>query len=130
MKKKYTSYDQLPLMLNAEDVQNVLGLSRAKTYQIMHSADFPLELYGKRMLVTKDKFLDWLENRAVHHIFQILIVSPEQILITARHPVGRGDQTFPLRVIARSSDNQLCRLFEIVVSCHFCNTSKKYLLKN
>ena len=55
MKKKYTSYDQLPLMLNAEDVQNVLGLSRAKTYQIMHSADFPLELYGKRMLVTKDK---------------------------------------------------------------------------
>jgi len=66
MKKKYTSYDQLPLMLNAEDVQNVLGLSRAKTYQIMHSADFPLELYGKRMLVTKDKFLDWLENRAVH----------------------------------------------------------------
>ena len=66
MKKKYTSYDQLPLMLYAEDVQNVLGLSRAKTYQIMHSADFPLELYGKRMLVTKDKFLDWLENRAVH----------------------------------------------------------------
>ena len=59
---KYITYDQLPLMLNAEDVQAVMNISRAGAYQLMHRAAFPTILIGKRMVVTRDKFLEWVEK--------------------------------------------------------------------
>ena len=34
---KYITYDQLPLMLNAEDIQAVMNISRAGAYQLMGS---------------------------------------------------------------------------------------------
>lgn len=63
METKYTTLDQLPLMLNAEHVQAVLNISRAGAYQVMHREDFPLANIGKRMLVPKDKFLQWLDDQ-------------------------------------------------------------------
>jgi predicted DNA-binding transcriptional regulator AlpA len=62
---KYITYDQLPLMLNAEDVQAVMNISRAGAYQLMHRADFPTILIGKRMVVSKDKLLEWVERNTV-----------------------------------------------------------------
>ena len=59
---KYITYDQLPLMLNAEDVQAVMNISRAGAYQLMHRADFPTIAIGKRMVVPRDKFLEWVEK--------------------------------------------------------------------
>lgn len=59
---KYITYDQLPLMLNAEDVQAVMNISRAGAYQLMHRADFPTIVIGKRMVVPRDKFLEWVEE--------------------------------------------------------------------
>ena len=59
---KYITYDQLPLMLNAEDVQAVMNISRAGAYQLMHRADFPVIMIGKRMVVPRDKFLEWVEK--------------------------------------------------------------------
>ena len=59
---KYITYDQLPPMLNAEDVQAVMNISRAGAYQLMHRADFPTILIGKRMVVPRDKFLEWVEK--------------------------------------------------------------------
>ena len=37
----YTSLEQLPLALSAEDVAQVLGISRANAYTLMHSKGFP-----------------------------------------------------------------------------------------
>ena len=59
----YTSYDQLPLALNADDVAAVLGISRANAYTLMHSKDFPTITIGKRMIVPKDKLLAWMDER-------------------------------------------------------------------
>jgi len=36
MKQIYTSYDQLPLTLQADDVAAVLGISRGGAYTLMH----------------------------------------------------------------------------------------------
>lgn len=58
---KYVTYDQLPLMLNAEDVRTVMNISRAGAYQLMHREDFPTIIMGKRMVVPRDKFLEWVE---------------------------------------------------------------------
>ena len=59
----YTSYDQLPLMLNADQVAAVLGISRANAYTLMHAKGFPTIQIGKRMLVQREKLFDWMENR-------------------------------------------------------------------
>ena len=64
---KYVTYDQLPLMLNAEDVQHVMNISQSGAYQLMHRADFPTILIGKRMVVPRDKLLEWIEEHGGKH---------------------------------------------------------------
>jgi excisionase family DNA binding protein len=61
---KYTSLDQLPITLCANQVAQVLGISRANAYVLMHSKGFPTIRIGKRMIVPKDKFLNWMEMQA------------------------------------------------------------------
>ncbi len=63
MKNNFTSYDQLPLALSAEDVSQVLGISRANAYALMHSKGFPTLKIGKRMTVPKDKLIAWMEKQ-------------------------------------------------------------------
>ena len=62
-----SSWDSLPLILQAKDVQMILGISKGKTYEIMNSADFPTIYLNKRMMVSKDKFYEWLnqDNRKI-----------------------------------------------------------------
>lgn len=62
MNKVYTNYDQLPLALCAEEVAQVLGVSRAGAYTLMHRKGFPVLKVGKRMVVPKDKLLAWIET--------------------------------------------------------------------
>ena len=63
MKNNFTSYDQLPLALSAEEVAQVLGISRANAYSLMHSKGFPTLKIGKRMTVPKDKLMEWMEKQ-------------------------------------------------------------------
>lgn len=59
----YTSLEQLPLALSAEDVAQVLGISRANAYTLMHSKGFPTIKIGKRMTVPKDKLIAWIDKQ-------------------------------------------------------------------
>lgn len=61
MNKNNTSYDQLPIMLNANSVAQTLGISRAGAYELMHSEGFPTLRIGKRMMVSKEHFIQWIE---------------------------------------------------------------------
>lgn len=61
MNTTFTNYDQLPLALRAEDVAQVLGISRANAYTLMHTKGFPVLKVGKRMVVPKDKLIAWIE---------------------------------------------------------------------
>lgn len=56
------SVETLPPVLNATQVSEVLGISRAGAYNLMHREDFPTLLIGKRMLVPKDKLLAWIDR--------------------------------------------------------------------
>ena len=58
----YKSYDELPLFLNAELVAKVLGVSPSSGYELMHEADFPVLKVGSRMVVPKEKFIEWVEQ--------------------------------------------------------------------
>lgn len=59
----YKSYDDLPLFLNAAIVAKVLGIAPSSAYELMHEADFPVLKVGSRMVVPKEKFIQWVERR-------------------------------------------------------------------
>ena len=61
MTTTYTSYNQLPLSLNANDIAAVLGISRANAYTLMRAKGFPTIFNGKRMIVPRDKFIEWMD---------------------------------------------------------------------
>ena len=58
----YKSYDDLPLFLNAELVAQALGISPASSYELMHEPGFPTLRIGNRMVVPKEKFIQWVEE--------------------------------------------------------------------
>ena len=57
----YTTIQDLPLALSAEDVAKVLGISRANAYNLMRSKGFPTLKIGKRMSVPKHKLIEWID---------------------------------------------------------------------
>jgi len=58
----YKTYDDLPLFLNVTMVAQVLGISAASSYELMHEKDFPVLKVGNRMVVPKEKFITWVEQ--------------------------------------------------------------------
>lgn len=61
---KNNIYENISNCLRAEDIQVLLGISRAGAYQLMHRADFPTIYIGKRMVVPEDKFREWMDAQA------------------------------------------------------------------
>ena len=59
-RSKYTNYNDLPLMLSAPDVASVLGISRAGAYELVRSDSFPSLRIGSRIIVPKERFIEWI----------------------------------------------------------------------
>lgn len=51
-------------MLSMMDVASVLGISKAGAYTLAHSRDFPAFRVGRRIVISQEKFLEWLEKQA------------------------------------------------------------------
>ena len=58
---QFKDYSELPLFLNAEMVAKVLGVSPSSGYELMHEPGFPILKIGNRMVVPKEKFIQWVE---------------------------------------------------------------------
>ena len=64
MKKSiYKNYDELPLFLNAKILAEVLGIAPSSVYELMHEKGFPVLKIGNRLLIEKDKFREWIQQR-------------------------------------------------------------------
>lgn len=61
----YKSYEELPLFLNAQMVGKLLGISVSSSYELMHEDGFPVLRIGNRMVVPKEKFVKWVEEKTV-----------------------------------------------------------------
>ena len=61
---QYKSYDDLPLFLNAKTVANVLGIATSSAYELMHAKDFPTVKVRSRMVVPKERFIEWVNSHA------------------------------------------------------------------
>ena len=60
----FTNYDQLPLFLNANMVAQVLGVSISTPYELLNDPGFPTLRVGSRMVVPKEKFIQWAEGQS------------------------------------------------------------------
>ena len=60
----YKSYDELPLFLNAETVAKTLGIAISSSYELLKEKDFPSITIGNRIVVPKDQFIQWVENKS------------------------------------------------------------------
>ena len=58
----YKSYDELPLFLNADLVAKTLGIAPSSAYELMHEKNFPTLRIGSRMVVPKEKFIEWVKR--------------------------------------------------------------------
>lgn len=58
------SYADLPLFLNAYLVAQVLGVSISTACEVMHEPGFPTLRVGSRMVVPKEKFIQWAEEQS------------------------------------------------------------------
>ena len=63
VQSKFKSYEELPLFLTAKTVAEVLGISVAGAYELLHQEDFPVLRIGSRLVVLKEKFLSWVESQ-------------------------------------------------------------------
>ena len=63
----YKSYDDLPLFLNTELVAQVLGISQARAYDLLHNEGFPVLKMGTHRVVPKEQFRQWVESKASQH---------------------------------------------------------------
>ncbi len=61
----YKSYDELPLMLSVPEVAAVLGISRAGAYELVRSDGFPTLKIGSRIVVSKEKFIEWVNAQTL-----------------------------------------------------------------
>ncbi len=60
----YKSYDELPMFLNAKTLAQVLGVSRSTAYELLHEPGFPTLRVGSRMVVPKEKLMQWVEAQS------------------------------------------------------------------
>ena len=59
----FKNYDDLPLTLTAQEVSKALGISRAAAYELVRSKGVPRMKIGTRILVPKDKFIQWINEQ-------------------------------------------------------------------
>lgn len=60
----FTSFDQVPVVIDAKTLSKVMGISQSKAYELFRSKDFPCIAIGKRKIVPKDKLIEWLNKSA------------------------------------------------------------------
>lgn len=59
---KYKSYEELPLILSVPEVAAVLGISQAGAYELVRTDGFPSLKVGSRIVVPKEKFIEWIDE--------------------------------------------------------------------
>lgn len=56
----YEELNYLPQMLNAKELQELLGISQSSTYDLMHREDFPTLRINARLMVSRSNLIKWL----------------------------------------------------------------------
>lgn len=63
-KSNIKSFDELPMFLNAEDISEALGIAISTTYELMKQKGFPSLKIGRRYVVERENFIDWVQKNS------------------------------------------------------------------
>ena len=61
--KRIISLDEMQAVLDINDISLALRVSRANAYKISGSKGFPRLKVGKRVLVQKKDFIEWVDSQ-------------------------------------------------------------------
>lgn len=64
LQSSYQSFEQLPVILNMKNVAAVLGISESRAYDLCKTEGFPAFRVGNRILIQRDKLVEWIEQQA------------------------------------------------------------------
>ena len=62
--KSATTFDDLPLILNVNDVTSILAISKVSAYELVKSKGFPVVRVGRRIKIPKAAFIEWLDDQS------------------------------------------------------------------
>lgn len=65
MKTDIKEISEFPLVLSVEDVARIMTISRVSAYELAHSEGFPCKLIGKRIIIPRDTFFNWLKGISI-----------------------------------------------------------------
>jgi hypothetical protein len=57
--------EELPIILNAKNISEIMGVSLKTAYELMNDKNFPLIRVGKIKRVEREKFFVWLGKQAL-----------------------------------------------------------------
>ena len=59
---RFKSFDDLPLTLTVMEVAEALRISRAGAYDLVRTEGFPALKIGSRIVIPKEKFIQWMDE--------------------------------------------------------------------
>ena len=67
MIKIMQTVENLPFTLTVQDIADILGINRNKAYNLSHREDFPSIQLGRRIIIERNLFFEWLEENCKNH---------------------------------------------------------------
>ena len=61
----YFSLSEVPVVLNANQLAGVLNISLTNAYCLLRSENFPTLRIGRRLLVSRDNLLNWMNENSL-----------------------------------------------------------------
>lgn len=62
MKTDKKDIADFPLVLKVEDVAEIMEIGRVTAYNLAHAEGFPCKLIGRRLVIPRDAFFNWLNG--------------------------------------------------------------------
>ena len=59
----FHTIEEYPIMLSADDLAAILGISRTSAYKLMQSKGFPALTLGKRVVTPRDRLIAWINTQ-------------------------------------------------------------------
>ena len=56
----YKNLDDIPITFGPALLAEILGISRNKAYELVHRADFPKYHMGRKIIISKKHFIEWM----------------------------------------------------------------------
>ena len=58
----YKNIDEIPVAFGPHELAKILGISKNKAYEIANRYEFPKIRIGRRIIISKKHFLEWMDT--------------------------------------------------------------------